>query len=305
MNTTDHTTDHATTTLAPTEWQERMAAHRTRALAWTQPMRDRRARRESHPVLDFLHTYYSFSFGKLEQWHPGLGVTLQEAPDLPRIFKRPPYQRSHDGLHLDTTHLPDKKRNQLTWIHRLLAGTQHRPPNFACHGLHEWAMVYSGAEIRHRETVPLRLPQAAVDALVDSHPLCCTHYDAFRFFAPSTRPRNKFFPDLSDRGDNEQPGCIHANMDLYKWSFKAMPWIGSDLLWDCFQFATRCREIDMRASPYDLRSLGYAPIPIETEEGRRGYEREQLALLHAGRPLRERLIAALENVLAAPSSSAP
>ncbi|MDA1006282.1 MAG: 3-methyladenine DNA glycosylase, partial [Verrucomicrobia bacterium] len=93
------------------------------------------------------------------------------------------------------------------------------------------------------------------------------------------------------------------NMDLYKWSFKAMPWIGSDLLWDCFQFATRCREIDRRASPYDLRSLGYAPIPIETEAGRREYEREQLALMNAGRPLRERLIAALENVLAAPPSS--
>jgi len=295
----------ALTLLSAPAWQERMAAHRARALAWTQPMRDRRARRESHPVLDFLHTYYSFSFGKLEQWHPGLGVTLQEAPDLPRIFKRPPYQRSDDGLHLDTTHLPDKKRKQLTWIHHLLVGTQHRPPNFACHGLHEWAMVYSGTEIRHRETVPLRLPQEAIDALVDSHPLCCTHYDAFRFFAPSTRPRNKFFPDLSDRGDNEQPGCIHANMDLYKWSFKAMPWIGSDLLWNCFQFATRCREIDMRASPYDLRSLGYAPIPIETEAGRREYEREQLALMNAGRPLRERLIAALENVLAAPPSSAP
>ena len=155
----------ALTPLSAPVWQERMAAHRARAMAWTQPMRDRRARRESHPVLDFLHTYYSFSFGKLEQWHPGLGVTLQEAPDLPRIFKRPPYQRSDNGLHLDTTHLPDKKRKQLTWIHHLLVGTQHRPPNFACHGLHEWAMVYSGAEIRHRETVPLRLPQEAIDEI--------------------------------------------------------------------------------------------------------------------------------------------
>lgn len=290
--------------LTSPEWLERKASHRARVLEWTQPMRDRRARGERHPVLDFLHTYYSFSFGKLEDWHPGLGVILENDPDLPRAFKRPPYQRNTDGVQLDPTHLPDKKRDQMTWIHNLLTRTQQRPANFACHGMHEWAMVYTGAEIRHRETVPLRLPQDEIDAIVDAHPLCCTHYDAFRFFAPSTQPRNRFLPDLSDREDNEQPGCIHANMDLYKWSFKSMPWIGSDLLWECFQFATRCREIDMRASPYDLRALGYEPIPIETEAGRLEYERQQSFLMADGKLLRAKVITALENILAASREAA-
>lgn len=288
--------------LPATAWRSRMTAHRERALAWTQPMRDRKARGEKHAVLDFLHTYYNVSFGKLEQWHPGIGVMLADGPELPRGFKRAPYTRANGTVQLDPATLPDHKRHQFAAIRNLLRATRDRPPNLACHGLHEWAMVFSGAEVRHRETVPLRLPQVEIDALVTSRPLCCTHYDAFRFFAPATRPRNKFLPDLSTREQHEQAGCIHANMDLYKWAGKAMPWIGSDLLFDCFLFATRCREIDMRASPYDLRSLGYEPIRIETEEGRREYEREQHALMELGRPLRERLIGALKTV-AGPSRS--
>ena len=31
----------------------------------------------------------------------------------------------------------------------------------------------------------------------------------------------------------------------------------------------RVRELDMRASPYDLRELGYEPVPIETPEDAR------------------------------------
>ena len=96
---------------------------------------------------------------------------------------------------------------------------------------------------------------------------------------------------------NEQSGCLHTNMDLYKWTAKAMPWVGSKLLWDTFEYAMRCREIDMRASPYDCTSLGFTAIPIETEAGREAYEREQRALTEAGKPLRARLIAALEALL--------
>ena len=98
---------------------------------------------------------------------------------------------------------------------------------------------------------------------------------------------------------NEQPGCLHTNMDLYKWAAKAMPWVGSELVWDTFEYAIRCREIDMRASPYDCSSLGLEPIRIETEAGRAAYEQEQRALTEAGKPLRARLIAALQDLLEA------
>ena len=59
------------------------------------------------------------------------------------------------------------------------------------------------------------------------------------------------------RHDSEQPGCIHANMDLYRWAYTSMPWIGSDVLWACFALAVELRVLDMEAGPYDLRELGY------------------------------------------------
>ena len=37
------------------------------------------------------------------------------------------------------------------------------------------------------------------------------------------------------------------------------------------------RELDIRASPYDLGKYGYPPICIETEEGRREYQQQRYA----------------------------
>jgi hypothetical protein len=190
--------------------------------------------------------------------------------------------------------LSDKELARLRWIRELLVATRDRAPNFACFGMHEWAMVYRGSEIRHRESAPLRLPQAEVDAVVESRPICCSHFDAFRFFTPDAKPLNKLQPDLWSRHDHEQPGCVHANMDLYKWAGKAMPWVGSGLWFDCFELAVDLRELDMKASPYDLRDYGLEPIPIETSEGRRTYETEQRRLGDRAGGLRKRLVDALD-----------
>ena len=107
---------------------------------------------------------------------------------------------------------------------------------------------------------------------------------------------NRLQPDLDSRVSLEQPGCVHANMDLYKWAAKSMPWIGSELLFDCFELAIRLRDLDMRASPYDLRDWGRDPIKIETAEGRRIYEIKQKQMAAEAVPLRERLIAALRTL---------
>jgi hypothetical protein len=53
----------------------------------------------------------------------------------------------------------------------------------------------------------------------------------------------------------------------------------------------------MRASPYDLRALGFAPIAIETPEGRADYERHQRAFAARGEPLRARLVALCDRLL--------
>ena len=281
--------------LSLSKWQEFAAVHRQEVEQITIPMRARKSRGEKHPVYDFLHTYYSFPLGRLERWHPGIGVSLEvdQSVDFPEKY----YQVEDETAWIDPKKLTPKGRERIHWIHRLLTLTQSRPPNLACHGLHEWAMVYSGSDIRHRESAPLRLPQAEIDALVSSRPLCCSHFDAFRFFAPDTIPLNRFSPTLHTREEHEQPGCIHANMDLYKWAYKSSPWISSDLLRKALFFAIDARVIDMRASPYDLTGYGYSPIPIETPEGRRGYENAQSELYRRGLKLRQELIDSLTLVL--------
>jgi hypothetical protein len=285
------------TLLDARDWRARAAAHRARAERWTRPARTRRGAQRPHPVEDFLFTYYPFSFGKLEEWHPPAGTALEPAPPLPACWSKPPYRRTAQALAADPALLTDKQRARLRWLRELLVATRDRPPVLTCHGLHEWAMVYRGAEVRHAGIAPLRLPQAEIDALIESRPIRCSHFDAFRFFHPAAQPLNRLQPTLIDRPAFEQPGCVHANMDLYKWAFKAMPWAGSDLLLDCFELALELRDLDMRASPYDLSDFGLRALPIETAEGRRDYEREQARLAALARPLRQTLIGRLERVL--------
>ena len=285
------------TTLPLQEWQERREAYRERVQVFTGPTRARLARGESHPVDDFLLRYYRFSLGHLEEWHAGWDTALEQPGNEIKAPRGKFYRGENNFLFLDPALLLEKERRRLQWTADLLRGVAERPGQFHCHGLHEWAMVYRGGDIRHRESAPLRLPQEEIDSLVESRPICCTHFDAFRFFAPAAQPLNRHQPTLWTREENEQPGCIHTNMDLYKWAYKSMPWIGSDLLWECFLFARSARKIDMRASPYDLREWGFEPIRIETAEGRREYEAEQRALAEAARPLRTQLIESLDKVL--------
>jgi len=86
-------------------------------------------------------------------------------------------------------------------------------------------------------------------------------------------------------------------MDLYKWAFKLSPFTPSELVADCFELARDIREIDMRASPYDLTSLGFAPIAVETVEGRFEYEHHQRQFAVRGEPLRTQLIALCDWLL--------
>ena len=57
--------------------------------------------------------------------------------------------------------------------------------------------------------------------------------------------------------------------------YKLGPLIESELLMDCLELAADARELDMRASPYDLRDYGFEPIAIETPAGRAEYVRAQ------------------------------
>ena len=293
------------------DWQKTAAAHRAKAEKWTCPYRARRAERRSHPIWDFLFTYYSFPPSLLENWHPGPGVVLEVPEDSP--YPAPPfpakaYRREGNDLFLDPGLAPEKVRQRWRQTLALLQATASRPPQFGCFGLHEWAMVYQGGQenwIRHAEVLPLRLPSGAIDRFVESQSLCCSHFDAFRFFSPNARPLNRTQPRADQRLAQEQPGCLHANMDLYKWAAHAMPWAGADLLLDCFLLATETRQLDMEASPYDVRPLGFVPVPIETPEGRVLYAQRQKALADKAAPLRARLIDRFQELLQLAESHSP
>ncbi|WP_432421024.1 3-methyladenine DNA glycosylase [Nocardia cyriacigeorgica] len=283
------------------EWRDRAQAHRAHIDELIGPYLERRAAGSTHPVIDFLFTYYGHKPAQLRRWHPGFGVGLAEATEYDGA--RGYHRRTGDDSMIVTTADPAflmKRRDTVEFVARLLRATATRPAQLSCFGLHEWAMVYRSEEVRH--AVPLRLGRSGTDAVVESMSLRCTHFDAYRFFTPDAVGRNTQVLTRDDQPLREQPGCLHANMDLYKWGFKLVPLISSDLLTDCFELACAARELDMRASPYDLTDYGYQPVPIETPAGRAEYARTQSDLAERATPLRARLLRACEELLdAAPA----
>jgi hypothetical protein len=286
------TETHVAAVLGAATWRARRAAHHSRVDGWLAPHLARRRRGVKHPVEDFLFTYYSHRPAQLRRWHPGPGVVLADGSldDFGRDYVATP-----DGVTLDTAAVRTRRAESLTWIRDLLAATASRPPHLGCFGLHEWAMVYRlrDDEVRH-EAWPLRLSPAATAAVVEERGVRCSHFDAFRFFTPPARPLNVLSPTRERQPALEQPGCLHANMDLYKWAYKLSPLVPSELVADAFALARDIRTLDMRASPYDLSALGYEPVRIETPAGRARYAAEQRAFVERAAPLRARLIAAFQ-----------
>ncbi len=285
------------TLLAEADWLARQSAHEARVRAWTDPHQMRASRGEKHPVYDFLFSYYAFRPAWLRRWHPGPDVVL--GGEAARAFLRwPEYREVGGGVTIDPAALPAHRREFVVWLRDLLAVMQVRPAYFGCFGLHEWAMVYrqTPEEVRHNAW-PLRFPPEEIARLVEAGPVACTHFDAFRFFTAPARPLNRLQPARATVSQHEQRGCLHANMDLYKWAFKLAPFTPAELIADCFALARDIREVDMRASPYDLAALGFPPIAIETAEGRAEYERHQRAFAARGEPLRRQLHAVCARLL--------
>lgn len=276
--------------LAEPEWTARQAAHQARVDALLAGHRARAATGTPHPVEDFLFGYYSYRPAQLRRWHPGAGIVLAGADE--RLGWRD-YRRLAGGVGVDVPGFVERRGAALARTHALLAATASRPPQLGCFGLHEWAMVYrvSPREVRHG--LPLRLGPAGTDAVVERHRLRCSHFDAFRFFTEPARPRNDGQLRRDLQVQLEQPGCLHATMDLYKWAYKLQPWVPSDLVLDCFELARDVRVLDMRASPYDLAALGYPPVPIETARGKAEYVASQRGFAERGAPLRRRLLETL------------
>ena len=277
-------------TLAAEAWRERAAAHAERVDRYLAPHLERREARIKHPVFDFLFTYYSFRPAQLRRWHPGYGVALADAGEYAGL-------KGYDGGTVSASYV-ESQRPLLEALHRLLTATAGRDGSFGCFGLHEWAMVYrlDEDETRHADW-PLRLGPAGTDAVVESHRIACSHFDAYRFFTSPARPLNTLSPGREDRPAYEQPACLHAGMDLYKHAFRLSPMVPSDLVADCFELAWDIRVMDMRAAPYDLAGLGFDPVRIETPDGKAEYVAAQRMFAERGAPLRQRLVEECERLL--------
>lgn len=287
-------------TLDEPEWRPLQRAHEARLRPLVEASLRRRSRHEKDPVEDFLFEYYFHPPSHLLRWSPGVGVILR-GEAAREFLATPGFVETPDGVTADMAAMPEKRRESIPWVLELQRAIQSRRPALGCLGLHEWAMVYDPADIRHRQ-LPLRLGVEGTRRVVESLPIRCTHFDAFRFFSRDARPLNRVQPAHNTRVEHEQPGCLHANMDLYQWAAKYAPWVASDLVADCFDLALRIRRVDMRASAYDVSSLGLASIRIETPEGQEEYRALQAAFAEAAAPLRARLVAALETLAALPIS---
>lgn len=291
--------------LSTSEWRPLAEAHAARVDHFVRPHLARRADQVKHPVHDFLFTYYSQRPAQLRRWHPGFGVALEDADEYVGL-------KGYGALGFDTlaslaaqpagaavaAAYVVSQRPLLTQLHALLTATAARAPQLGCFGLHEWAMVHRSAEHGTRHDWPLRLGPEGTDAVVESHRVACSHFDAFRFFTPTARPLNTLQPGRDDRPAYEQPGCLHAGMDLYKHAFRLTPMVASDLVADCFELARDIRVLDMRAAPYDLADLGFEPVRIETTQGKAAYVEAQRGFAERGAPLRARLVSECERLLA-------
>lgn len=313
------------------QWRAAAQAHRVRIGAYTEPLRGLHAAGVRHPVHDFLFSYYSLTPGALQRWHPGAGTVLaaDPGPDAgpePGAGRSPAAVGHRDGDRqscgpgtgggwrfyrwvaprrglpdggwtVDVPAFTERRASMIDFAGRILSLTAQRPARLACFGLHEWAMAYRSEVhgVRH-STVPLRLGAEGTNAVVEQNRIGCSHFDAFRFYAPEAAPLNALQPTRQTQLELEQPGCLHANMDVYKWAYKLLPAVSSDLVADCFELAWRIRTMDMQASPYELSGWGLEPIRIETAAGRAQYVRAQRGFAEEANALRGRLLAELEGI---------
>ena len=226
-----------------------------------------RADGRRHPVADFLFTYYSYRPAQLRRWHPGRGR---------RAGRR---RAAGGGLALVPT---GSTATAPAWTSRRcwpLAGTPcassaacwrataARPAQLGCFGLHEWAMVYRQAAERACGT---RTGRCASAPAARTRSWSSTR-SAARTSTPSASSRrrpgrcNALHPTRETQADLEQPGCLHANMDLYKWAYKLGPAVPSELVAGL-----------LRAGPRGARA-GHARVAVRPARARlrAGADRDQ------------------------------
>lgn len=294
--TMTHMSSEHVCTLSREEWLPKRQQHIAEIRSVTAPWLQKRKRGEKDPIEDFLYDYYSVKPKKLEHWNPGIGIELEDAPEY--VGKKW-FTETKAGVMFDHQQFMEHREQAVRFIHKLLTLTKNRPARFGCFGWHEWAMVYrqDESELRHQQ-LPLRLGQKETDRQVEGAQITCSHFDAYRFFTPEARPLNALEPTRERQEWFEQPGCLHVGMDNFKWALKLGPVVPGEVLREAFVLSREIRYLDMQASPYDLSALGVEAVKIETEEGKKEYQRLQKMFAERGQTVRQKLIDAIEAVAA-------
>jgi len=124
----------------------------------------------------------------------------------------------------------------------------------------------------------------------------------------------------SDQLHLEQKACLHANMDLFKIAWRLQPFICSEVLTEALTVALQARTLDVEASPYNVNGyvgldwtdeddnvVNYTEIPrgtiqlgavmIETEDGRKEYQRRQIQVMKRGESVRQKLLKSYNEFL--------
>ena len=223
-------------------------------------------------------------------------------------------EKEDDGGNDDTTDtaiLLQKARRRVSpflWYQSILQQTASKDPILHCYNLHEWAMQYrpEGAPVppssKYQKHLPLRVSQQVINETIERKGVSCTHVDALRFFAEDAVGLNKYGEagkrlERHEQPEFEQPGCLHAQMDLLKMYLKLQPFVDASLLLDVLEIALESRKLDVAASPYDSSSYGIEAIPIETHEGRSLYRERQTDLYHRSQSIRQDVLHAYNDFL--------
>jgi hypothetical protein len=86
-------------------------------------------------------------------------------------------------------------------------------------------------------------------------------------------------------------------MDLLKIALRLQPFIDPGLLQRVLTVALESRRLDVAASPYDATEYAVQVVPIETQEGRREYRKQQAELMERAEPIRRELLNAYDLFL--------
>lgn len=101
-------------------------------------------------------------------------------------------------------------------------------------------------------------------------------------------------------------------MDLFKIAWRLQPFISPTILAEALTAALQARTLDVEASPYDVSAyfgldwnnetvpigtVQLGAVKIETEEGRKEYQRRQLQIMKRGEVVRAKLLRAYNDFL--------